>query len=487
MESVWTKSITLPSFPALSEEQSVDVAVIGGGLTGLLTAYLLKDSGLSVIVLEKGTIGHGATGFTTAKITSQHGLIYTRLLHDLGQEKARQYAAAGQKAISAYRQIIKQENIECDFVNRPSCLYSTRESDILKKETENALRLGLPASFTTDTELPFPVSGAVRFDNQAQFHPLKFLRGILPGLTIYEHSEVTQIRGHILSVRTVKKQIPDQTFSNAYHSAECAADIAASESLHHIRADIILMTTHFPIRDIPGFYFLRQHQDMSYVLALDHAAAPDGMYYCCDQNGYSFRSWENLLLFGGLGHRSGKIHPDDAYQRLWQTAKEWYPETVMVSRWSNEDAMPHDSLPFIGPFSRLLPHIHVATGFRKWGMTGAMTAATILSGEVRGRRDEQYDVFTPQRLSLSGTGPFFTDLGETILHLILQKPFAPRSKKAAITKGYGPTCTHLGCTLSWNPTDKTWDCPCHGSRFQEDGTPLDGPAHKPLKHMRDDS
>ena len=186
MESIWTKTCRLPAQASLEHNVTADVAVVGGGMAGLLTAWLLKDSGLSVLVLEKETLGRGATAFTTAKITSQHGLVYTKLLKTLGIEGARQYAAAAQKAVASYRQIVKKEQIDCDFSNRPAFLYSALESDALKEEAESARRLGLPASFTTDTELPFPVAGAVRFDNQAQFHPLKFLSGLLPGLTVYE-------------------------------------------------------------------------------------------------------------------------------------------------------------------------------------------------------------------------------------------------------------------------------------------------------------
>ena len=416
---------------------------------------MLKNSGLSVIVLEKGALGRGATGFTTAKITSQHGLIYHKLLKTLGPEPARQYAAASQKAVASYRQLIQKEGIDCDFSNQPSILYSTLENDMLKKEADSARRLGLPASFTKDTSLPFPVAGAVRFENQAQFHPLKFIKGILPGLTVYEYSQVTKIRDHILLVRT-----PD--------------------AIRRVRAANIVLTTHFPTRNIPGFYFLRQHQEISYVLALDHAAPLEGMYYCCDQNGHSFRFQDQFLLFGGLGHRTGKLHPGDAYKKLWQSARQWYPRAAVVAHWSNEDAVTHDAVPFIGPFSVWTPHIYVATGFQKWGMTHAMTAATILADEVLGRHDEAYQVYHPARLNLSATCPFLADVGSTMVHLVLQKLFAPRTRKRAIEKGYGPVCPHMGCTLSWNPADRTWDCPCHGSRFEEDGTLLADPATRPL-------
>ena len=252
------------------------------------------------------------------------------------------------------------------------------------------------------------------------------------------------------------------------------------------------MTTGFPIRDIPGFYFARQHQEISYLLALDHVTSEhgtlmEGMYYCADPEGYTFRSYDHLLLFGGLGHRTGQIHPGDAYQRLLYAARQWYPHAICTSQWSNEDAMPHDGLPFIGPFSLWMPHVYVATGYQKWGMTGAMVAATTLSQQItaagqhdNGLSDPAYELYRPQRMSLTGAGPFFTDLGHTVLHLILQKPFAPKDPSTAKTKGFGPTCTHLGCTLSWNPADRTWDCPCHGSRYEENGKNMAGPAIKDL-------
>ncbi len=532
MESIWTKTTKHPSFPALDTDCRVDVAIVGGGLTGLLTAYYLKNSGLSVVILEQDHIGQGKTGHTTAKITSQHGLIYTKLSQQLGRERARQYAATQQKAVCSYRQIIHQEQIDCDFSNRFSYLYSTQNTDLLKRETENALKLGLPASFTMETELPFSIAGAMKFDNQAQFHPLQFLYALAEHLTsngqssvpvaeppmtrkqpvtepsmiraqsqpepqlssthqtgavhrsqseqqpqcqasdpkqqtacqrtcrIYEHSQVTKIKDHTLSVQS-------------------------PHGSHFIKAEHILLTSGYPIKDIPGFYFMRQHQEISYLIALDHAQSVEGMYYCCDQSGYTFRSYDGLLLFGGLGHRTGKLQPGDAYRRLWNTSRQWYPRAACVAHWSNEDAMPHDSVPFIGPFSLWMPHVYVATGYQKWGMTGAMVAATILSGEVLGRADESYDIYRPQRMSLAGLGPFFTDLGHSVLHLALQKPFAPKEKQKAIDKGFGPTCSHLGCTLSWNPSDRTWDCPCHGSRYTEAGERIAGPACECMSGIRE--
>ena len=484
LESIWTKTVDHSSYLSLDRSHSVDVAIVGGGLAGILTAYFLKNSGLTVAILEQDHIGHGKTGHTTAKITSQHGLIYTKLLQQLGRERARQYACTQQKAISLYRKIITQENIHCDFSNRNSYLYSTIHTDILKKETESALKLGLPASFTLDHELPFSIAGAVKFENQAQFHPLKFLyamadrltsdtdrpcsttasapsapesrNSLVPFCQIYEHSQVIKIKDHTLSVRS-------------------------SHGEYIVQADKIVLTSGFPIKDIPGFYFARQHQEVSYLLALDHAKAIDGMYYCCDQSGHTFRSHDGLLLFGGLGHRTGKLQPGDAYRRLWHTARQWYPRAACIAHWSNEDAMPHDNIPFIGQFSLWMPHTYVATGFQKWGMTGAMTAAAALSDQILGREDSSYNIYRPQRMSLAGSGPFFTDFGHSILHLALQKPFAPSDKQKAIDKGFGPTCSHLGCTLSWNPADRTWDCPCHGSRYTEDGERIAGPACECMK------
>lgn len=442
MESLWRKQTNIPevsdgaSYPA-PEEIRWDVIVIGAGMAGLLIAYDLKERGKNVLILEADRIASGQTERTTAKITSQHGVKYSKLVKKVGKQKARMYAQANEAAIREYERLIQSAGIECQFERLPAYLYTLEDEAQLQKEVEAAIFLGIDASLTKETELPFPVKGAVCFQNQAQFSPLEFIRHIAAKLDILEHTKVVKIKGNCVMTE-------DAVLS----------------------ADKIVVATHYPLLNVPGFYFLRQHQERSYVLALSGCKKINGMYYGIDEGGLSLRQAGDMLLLGGSGSRTGENKCGGAYAALEEAAKHYFPEAKTELCWSAQDCMPHDGIPFIGKYSVFTPNLYVVTGFQKWGMTSSMIAAMILRDELCGIENPYSSLFSPQRFQFRASiGSLLTDVGMSVKGLLKGLFFRPR-------------CSHMGCALEWNPDEKSWDCPCHGSRFAEDGKLLDNPAKK---------
>ena len=445
MESLWRKQTgMIKSSEAFSEEldKTWEVIVIGAGMAGLLTAYYLKQAGKDVLVLEAGEIASGQTGRTTAKITSQHDLKYSKLIKQVGRKKAELYARANEAAIAGYEKLIQEENIDCQFERTDAYLYTLQSENALTEEAWAARELGIDAFLTKETELPFEVKGALCFRNQAQFSPLEFAKYLAGRLQILEHTKVMRIKGK--SVFTI-----DRIF----------------------KADKIVVATHYPMKNVPGFYFLRQHQERSYVLALSGCKKMQGMYIGIEENGLSFRQAGDFLLLGGGGHRTGKMKPGGAYAFLECAKEKYFPEAEEVARWSAQDSMPHDGIPFIGKYSIFTPNLYVATGFQKWGMSTSMVAAMILRDELCGVKSPYREVFSPQRLHVrAGFRDFIIDAGESVLGLA-----------RGVLHLKGPRCSHMGCELVWNPDEHSWDCPCHGSRYKKDGELLDNPSTKSLR------
>lgn len=440
MKSIWTQTTKIPGRNPLPGNKKTEVAVIGAGLFGILAAHYLKEQGKEVIVLEANRIGSGQSGYTTAKITSQHNLIYQKLVNTMGEKHAAAYALANQQAIRDYEKLIDRYRIACHFEKKDAYLFSVNESEILRQEADCAARCGIPASFVRETELPFPVHGAVRFADQAQFHPLEFIEALSGDLTVYERTNVREVKGHeIITNRGV------------------------------VKADHIVFACHFPFVNIPGFYFLRMYQEKSYVMALGPVKELEGMYLGIDKNSYSFRSAGDTLLLGHGSHRTGKCPKKNPYEEMRRLREHFYPDTEEYGRWSAEDCMSVDSVPYIGHFSGVLADWYVATGFGKWGMTTSMAAARMVTAQIMGRRTPYDEVFTPQRFRpKAAASTFLSHAGYSAAGLM----------SGAMPKV--PRCPHLGCRLVYNRMDGRYECPCHGSQFEQNGKICVGPAQESL-------
>lgn len=454
MESIWKHNLEISERQTLEHETKVGTLIIGAGMAGILTAYLLKQRGINAVIVEAKTIASGQTGNTTAKITSQHDLFYDKLIQKAGKNRAKAYAMANEEAIRIFEQIVRKEKIDCDFEKKPSYLYTVDEKRImeLQKEAKAAKSLGIEAAFVKGdkiTELPFEVMGAVCFENQAQFHPLRFIKYLAEKLTIYENTKVLSVKEHTV--------------------------VTNQGTIH---ADNIIFACHYPITNVPGFYFLRQHQEGSYVLALKSDKELNGMYYSIDENGLSLRSAEGALLLGGGAHRTGKCicHCSDmerekyGYTFLTRKAGQYYDSAREIARWAAQDCMPHDEIPFIGKYSVFRPYWYVASGFKKWGMTSSMVSAMLLTSQICGECNAYEAAFSPQRLLIrAGIKNFLTDVGESI-----------RGLSKGMFSGKERRCKHMGCRLEWNNEEDSWDCPCHGSRYDKNGELLDNPAQLDL-------
>ncbi|WMJ23849.1 FAD-dependent oxidoreductase [Paludicola sp. MB14-C6] len=472
MQSIWSLETEFTKRKSLEQDISVDVAVIGAGMAGLLTAYLLKEKGVQVAVIEANTIASGQTKNTTAKITAQHNLIYNKLIIDVGERKARQYAVANQLAVEKYANLIQRNGIDCNFERKSAYVYSMDNNKLLKEELRAMQMLDLDAEFVERTTLPFPIKGAIKLSHQAQFNPLKFLKPITEELTIYEHTIVHEVKENTIITNHGK-----------------------------VKAEHIVFATHFPFVNVPGFYFARMHQQRSYVVAFENCDKLDGMYIDEADGGYSFRNYGNLLLVGGAGHRTGENGEGGAYEQIREQAKQWFPNAIERYHWSAQDCMTLDGVPYIGHFAPLEKNWYVATGFNKWGMTSSMVSAMIISDMIVGQNTKFAEVFSPQRFVVSASIKTLLEDGmKAVSGLSTQALLIPKTHFDELPNGHGGVveyngmkvgvyknekgeafvvstrCPHLGCQLEWNPDEKTWDCPCHGSRFDFKGNLINNPS-----------
>ena len=426
MDSIWTTTVDMPSFAPLDGDLNTDALILGGGMAGLLCAHYLDRAGVDYALVEADRLCGGVTANTTAKPTFQHGLLYGKLLRTFGPERARLYLEANRAALGRFRELCR--DVDCDFQERDAYVYAEGNCRKLDRELEALSRLGFPAELVRTPELPMPTAGALKFPKQAQFHPLKFAAAIARDLRIFEDTKVLELgRGTAVTNRGT------------------------------IRAKRMIVATHFPLLNKHGAYFLKLYQHRSYVLALENAGSLPGMYVDQKETGLSFRNSGELLLLGGGGHRTGK--PGGGWRELEDFAQRHYPQARIAARWATQDCMTLDGVPYVGQYSRRTEGLYVATGFNKWGMTSSMAAAELLADLLLGRANPYEELFCPSRSVLRPQ--LAANVWESALGLLT--PMAPR-------------CPHMGCALKYNAQEHSWDCPCHGSRFGEDGELLNNPA-----------
>lgn len=427
MSSLWKNTINLKRFDRLEGDKKTDVLIIGGGFCGILTAYSLKKAGVSCILVEADRVCGGTSANTTAKITAQHGVIYKKITDKYGPGAAKLYYKANSEAIEKYRAL------GADIEYKDAYVYSKHDLSILEEEYRAALKAGAKARFMTHTPLPFGTVGAIRFLNQAQCNPLSIASKLINDLDIYENTRITELAPH-----------------------------TAKHEKGMIHADKIIVATHFPILNKHGAFFLKLYQHRSYVLALENAQDVNGMFVDANTNGYSFRNYGRFLLLGGGSHKTGK--KGGGIDELRDFAKKYYPDAIERYAWAAQDCMSLDGIPYIGRYSDKVDGLYVATGFNKWGMSSSMVASQILTDMVLGKKNEYEELYSPSRGMLCTR--LFANCAGSVLNLIT--PTVPR-------------CPHLGCALKYNRAEKSWDCPCHGSRFHENGALIEGPATKGLK------
>ncbi len=433
MNSVWLDKSEIRSFDSLNRDISTDVLIIGGGMAGILCAYELKNSGIDCVLVEAKKLCSGVTGNTTAKITVQHGLIFDKILNKYGDSAVKLYLDSQQEALDKYSSLC--ENIDSCFERKDSYVYSMNDREAIEKELTAIKRAGADAEICDSVNLPFDISGAVRFRNQAQFNPLRFIAGIAKSINVYENTKVIE-----LLLYKAKTQHGTISFKK------------------------VVIATHFPFINKHGLYFMKMYQHRSYVIALEGAENVDGMYVDEYDKGLSFRNYGNLLLLGGGSHRTGKNGGN--WAELERFAKKYYPSAKIVNKWATQDCMTLDGMPYIGQYSKSTPDMYVATGFNKWGMSSSMVAATIICDIIKGQKNKYAELYNPSRSIIHPQ--LAINLFDTVCNLLT--PTTPR-------------CPHLGCALKYNKSEHSWDCPCHGSRFDENGNLLDNPATDDKKNI----
>ena len=490
--SLWIADTADTQYPSLAGELRVDVAVIGGGIVGLTTALLLKKAGADVAVIEAGRIAQGVSGHTTAKVTVAHDLIYDDLTRRLGREKAQQYALANQAGLDFIADFIAENKVQCDFQRTFAATYTAQDRfrSSIEAEAAAAKALGLPARFVDILPLPYAIKGAVCFDQQAFFHPRKYLLALAKaahdaGCAIYEKSRVLNI----------KERKP------------CVVRTRAAR----VKARQVVVATHFPVTN-RGLLFARLAPFRSYVIAVKtREAPPEGMYISVEEPLRSVRrhvseTGEALLLVGGENHEVGhRRHTAECYLQLDKFARDHFNVAETRHRWSTQDNHTLDRVPFIGRIASTSSHLFVATGMKGWGMTGGTAAGLILADLISGRDNPWAAVFDPARVTSYLTTAFL----ERNMHVgksFIKDMFLRNQDRAAdlapgaagLTQNsqgesvaaykdqaglhmVSPYCVHMGCKVAWNDAEASWDCPCHGSRYGFDGSVLHAPASSGLK------
>jgi glycine/D-amino acid oxidase-like deaminating enzyme/nitrite reductase/ring-hydroxylating ferredoxin subunit len=486
--SIWMDTTPATTYSPLERDTEVDVCVIGGGITGITTAVLLGEAGLSVAVVELDRVAAGVTGYTTGKVTALHGLVYDQVRSRFGADGARDYAAANQAGLDLIARWVRDRGIDCDFRRRPAFTYAEDDAGLehVHQEVDAAREAGLAAAFTLDVDLPWAVAGAVRLDEQAEFHARRYVLALAGGLA------------------AAGGQVFERTRAVAVEDGDPCR-------VHTDRGDVVardvVVATHYPMLD-RGLFFARLSPERSYAIAVRvRGAIPQGMCLSTESPVHSLRSVPHadgeLLIVGGEGHKTGQGGDTvERYERLEAWARERFDVAEVAYRWSAQDAMPADGVPYVGKLSPISRHVWTASGYRKWGLTNGAAAAMMLSDLIQGRENAWLRTFDANRFKPLAAAP--TLLKENVnvgAHFFGDRLSAPdvRSldelgpdeggivtvegeKVAAYRDPDGtvhtvsPICTHLWCQVSWNRAERSWDCPCHGSRFDVSGKVIQGPA-----------
>lgn len=480
-------------FEEIKEDKKVSVCIIGGGLTGLQTAYNLSDK-LDVVILEKDRICGSTSGKTTGKITSQHGVFYDYLINSQSKEFAKMYLEANEKAIQNIKDIVEKEEIECDLEEESSYVFTKQETklDMIKNEQKAVDKLQKEKSdYVKEIELPTEISGAIEFKNQAQFHPLKYAYGLAKAIIkndgkIYENTKVTDIK------RENEKYV---VYANK----------------NKVIADYVVLATRYPIMNVPGYYFLKMYQSTSYAMVFDAKKKLfDGMYISYEMPNVSFRTIRDgereLLLAVGYDYKTGTEELRDGYQRLEVIVRKMYPDAEVLYKWTAEDCISLDKIPYIGQYSSIMKNLYIATGFNKWGVTSSNVAANIITDKILQKENKYEEIFKSTRIEPIKNRQEMGDmLKEANKSILLSRFKIPKEELDNIKIGEGkiikidntkvgvyksktgeifkvkPICTHLGCELYFNNIEKIWECPCHGSKFTYDGKSIEVPSNKDLK------
>ncbi|MGW2858974.1 FAD-dependent oxidoreductase [Streptomyces sp. NPDC001205] len=498
--SYWTQTADLPTFGPAAVAEEADAVVIGGGIAGLSTAWELSRAGLSVIVLEADRLAGGVTGHTTGKLTALHTAIYDTLRTRHGEDAARLYAASQSTALHHVIEVAEDLGIDCSLERRPALTYCEQPDGVeaLRAEAAAARAAGLDASFVTETGLPYRVAGAVRVEDQAQFHPLSYLRGLTDDLVarggrLYENTRVTDVEG----------------------GDRCRVTTASGLT---VQARHVVVATHHPLFDDALLAArLTQHRDLVIAGQLPAGQDLDGMYITEEGGKRSVRTAPlpggyRLLIVTGEAFTPGDGHDTKAgYTHLQAWAEQHFRGLAVTHRWAAQDNSSTDTLPLIGRLPTAGENVYVATGFAGWGLTGGVVAAQLIASLITGGEQPWAELYDPRRIgplvrtapaalkAQWGTGKHFVKdrlatlgdgtngpvgelrPGEGTVVRADGKPCAVHRDDAGNLHAVSAVCTHMGCLVAFNNAERTWECPCHGSRFGIDGEILQGPALKPLE------
>ncbi|ATW23627.1 FAD-dependent oxidoreductase [Candidatus Formimonas warabiya] len=497
-QSYWMASTPQPGYPVLNEDLKVDIAIIGGGFSGIACGYMLIKEGIKTCILEADHILQGTTGHTTAKITSQHGLIYSKIKSQISAEFAQQYADANESAIKLIEKIAQENHIACDYIHQSAYVYTLQDKYVKKisEEANVASSIGIKASYLEEIPLPIPVKAAVRFDHQAQFHPRKFLLALAREVA-HRGSQIFE------QTRIVDMEEKDQHYLLTTHQGK------------RVSAKKVIIASHYPCYNKNGLYFARLSSERSYVVAIQAKEKyPGGMYITAENPARSLRNQAfpggELIIVGGEHHKTGQGKDTiQHYQALIDFANETFNVEDIPYRWSTQDCMTLDDLPYIGHFTSDTPNLYIATGYGKWGMTNSMVSAMIIKDLIVHGENPWQDVYNPSRQTIIASAKNFLVENLNVAEQLIDGKISSLPTEVTLKPGEGKiieangqragaykdeqgtlhvvdtTCTHMGCELNWNSAEKSWDCPCHGSRFSYEGNVIEGPAVRPLNIHHD--